>query len=169
LKIREQEFVMAAINALNPVNPVKVRSAWAPPAPARAARAVSVAMPAVRQDMHFGVYKAFAGCWAALYAVFAGTFIESPYTMYLITVAMLTGVMFFGLPYVLSRVGAPATPAGSFLDFLRGRVDTIYGPVSGMEALTQVIMVPVALTLGAIVISSVVHFEADAVYMLYAF
>lgn len=162
---------MVAINALNPANPVKVRSAWAPPAPARAARAVPLAIPAVREDMHFGVYKAFAACWAALFAVFAGTFIESPYTIYLITIAIMAGVMFFGLPYVLSRVGAPATPlaTGSFLDFLRGRVDTIYGPVSGMEALTQVLMVPVALTLGAIVISSVVHFEADAVYMLYAF
>jgi hypothetical protein len=39
------------------------------------------------------------------------------------------------------------------MDFLRARVDTLYGPVNGFEALVQVILVPAALILGGTAMS----------------
>ncbi len=129
----------------------------------------SAAAATVHADIHPAVYKIFVACWAALFAVFAATFAESRYTMYLITVAVLNGAMFFGLPYVMSRVAPPSTRVGevSFAEFMRGKVETLTGAVSSWEALAQVITVPLALTLGALAISFIVHIEADHIHMLY--
>jgi len=159
---------MAMIDALHGA---EVRSAWSTPVQARAAKASAQARSVVYEDVHPGVYVAFVSCWASLLTVFAATFVESPATLFMIAICVAYAIMFFGVPYVLSRVGAGSRPVAnaSFLDFLRGEVDTLYGRVSGMEALTQVIMVPLALTLGGIAISLIVHFEATEIYMLYAF
>jgi hypothetical protein len=107
--------------------------------------------------MHKGVHAAYVACWAALFGIFALTFAGSPYTMYMIAVAALNGVMFFGVPTVLSRVGPKKPSAPTLLDFLRGEFDTITGPVSGMEVLIQVITVPLALSFGAVAIAFIVH------------
>jgi len=130
-----------------------------------AARAVRAA---VHADLHPTVYKVFAGCWAALVAVFLATFAESPYTLYMLAVVVGTAIMFFGVPYVMSRL-TPRTAARqvSFGDFLLGQVQTLTGPVSGTEAVIQVLMVPVCLTLGALAIGFIVHLEADHIHMLY--
>jgi hypothetical protein len=130
-----------------------------------AARAVKAA---VHSDLHPGVYKLFAACWAALVGVFLATFAESPYTLYLLGVVIGTGVMYFGVPYVISRQTPQTKWANvSLSDFLRGQVQTLTGPVSGVEALTQVLMVPVCLTLGGIAIGFIVHLEADHIHTLY--
>lgn len=123
----------------------------------------------VHEDIHPGVYIAFVGCWAALIAVFVSTFAESPFTLFMLAVVIGYSIMFFGVPYVMSRVAPPQTRVGDvpFFAFLRGQVETLTGPVSGMEALTQVIMVPLALTLGGMAIGFIVHFEADHIHMLY--
>jgi hypothetical protein len=131
--------------------------------------AKKAAVPAVHDDIHPGVYVAFVGCWAALIAVFVSTFVESPFTLFMLGVVIVYAIMFFGVPYVMSRVAPPNTTVGGFpfLTFLRGKVQTLTGPVSSMEALAQVIMVPLALTLGALFISFIIHFEADHIHMLY--
>lgn len=133
----------------------------------RPARAFAV--PAVHEDIHPGVYKAFVGCWAALIAVFFATFAESPFTLFMLSVVTGYAIMFFGVPYVMSRVAPPATHVAdvSFFDFLRGEVETSSGRISGMEALMQVIIVPLALTLGGLAIGFIVHLEADHIHMLY--
>ena len=120
-------------------------------------------------DIHPGVYKAFVGCWAALIAVFVATFAESAYTLYMLGVVAGYAIMFFGVPYVMSRMAPPETSVGqaSFVQFLRGDVDTLYGRVSGIEALTQVLMVPAALLLGGLIIGNIVHLEADHIHTLY--
>jgi hypothetical protein len=131
--------------------------------------AARAAKAAVYGDIHPGVYKIFVGCWAALIAVFLATFAESPFTLFMLAVVIGYSLMFFGVPYVMSRVAPPETEMGkvAFLDFLRGRVQTLTGPVSGSEALMQVLMVPVALTLGSIAIGFIVHLEADHIHTLY--
>ena len=128
-----------------------------------------VAARAIHQDVHPGVYIAFVSCWAALFAVFLATFAESPFTIFMVTIGALTGVALFGVPYILSRVAPPSIGVAkvSFLQFLRDEVETCYGRVSGTEALIQVIMVPLALTLGALAISTIIHLEADHIHMLY--
>ena len=141
------------------------------PAAARLAKSAAhaAAKASAYGDIHPGVYKTFVGCWAALIAVFLATFAESPYTLYMLAVVIGYAIMFFGVPYVMSRMAPPDTTVGkaSFLQFLRGEVDTFTGHVSGAEALIQVIMVPLALTLGAIAIGTIVHIEADHIHMLY--
>ncbi len=121
-----------------------------------AADRIIVKAPAVQQEMHSGVYATLILCWTALVGIFALTFWGSPYAMYMVAVSTLTGVAYFALPIVLSRV-APKTCDVCFVDFLRGQVSTIYGPVSGFEALVQVIMVPASLTLGAVAIAFIVQ------------
>src|SRR4051812_30103835 len=131
-----------------------------------AARAVKTA---IHGDIHPGVYKLFVGCWAALIAVFVATFAESPFTMFMLAVVIGYAIMFFGVPYVMSRVAPPKTKVANvpLFDFLRGQVQTLTGPVAGIEALTQVLMVPVCLILGGIAIGFIVHLEADHIHTLY--
>src|ERR1043166_251219 len=128
-----------------------------------------IAARAVYADIHPGVYAGFVGCWAALIAVFVATFAESPFTLFMLAVVIGYAIMFFGVPYVMSRVAKPETNVGNvpFADFLRGQVQTLTGPVSSAEALMQVLMVPVCLTLGALAIGFIVHLEADHIHMLY--
>jgi hypothetical protein len=130
---------------------------------ARAVRGV------VHGDIHPAVYKLFTASWAALIAVFVATFAESPFTLFMLAVVIGYAIMFFGVPYVMSRQTQPETKVGKvpFADFMRGQVQTLTGPVSSYEALIQVLMVPVCLTLGAIAIGFIVHLEADHIHMLY--
>src|SRR5262245_66340128 len=53
------------------------------------------------QEFHRGVYAAFIACWAALFVVFALTFLASPFAMFMIAVGAFTGLMYFALPIVL--------------------------------------------------------------------
>jgi len=131
--------------------------------------AARVVRKAVHADLHPSVYKLFTASWAALIAVFVATFAESPFTLFMLAVVIGYAIMFFGVPYVMSRVAKPETNVGStsFADFLHGQVQTLTGPVSSAEALMQVLMVPVCLTLGALAIGFIVHLEADHIHMLY--
>jgi hypothetical protein len=131
--------------------------------------AKKAAIRAVHDDIHPGVYVAFVGCWAALIAVFVSTFVESPFTLFMLALVSVYAIMFFGVPYVMSRVAPPKTKVGGvpFRSFLRGKVQTLTGPIGSKEALAQVLMVPLALTLGALFISFIIHFEADHIHMLY--
>ena len=124
---------------------------------------------AVHADLHPTVYTLFTACWAALIAVFVATFAESPFTLFMLAVVTGYAIMFFGVPYVMSRQTEPETNVGKvpFADFLKGQVQTLTGPLSASEALMQVLMVPVCLTLGAIAIGFIVHLEADHIHMLY--
>jgi hypothetical protein len=124
---------------------------------------------ALHADLHPGVYKLFTASWAALIAVFVATFAESPFTLFMLAVVIGYAIMFFGVPYVMSRQTQPETKVGNvpFADFMRGQVQTLTGPVSSYEALAQVLMVPVCLALGALAIGFIVHLEADHIHMLY--
>src|SRR5262245_61430527 len=111
----------------------------------------------VREELHPGVYASFIFCWAALFGIFPLTFLRSPFPMFMIAVGAFTGLMYFSVPIVLGRV-RPATRAqGSFTEFLRGEFDTLTGPVRGSEALLHVILVPAALSLGAVAIGFIIQ------------
>jgi type IV secretory pathway VirB2 component (pilin) len=106
------------------------------------------------------VYATFIGCWAALVVVFWFTFAESPNAAFMVAISTALALMFFGVPIVLSRTGSqpPFTVRG--LDqFLRGRVQTLTGPVNGLDALVQIVVVPVCLTIGAIAISLIINLD----------
>jgi hypothetical protein len=151
---------------------VRAERVFSPPVPTRAkahARVAVRARPAAYADIPPVVFKVFVGCWALLMAVFFATFAESAFTLFMLAVCTGYAIMFFGVPYLMSRVAPPENRLSdvSMADFLRGKVQTLYGPVNGGEALLQVIMVPLALALGGIAIGFIVHLEADHIHMLY--
>jgi hypothetical protein len=80
-----------------------------------------------------------------------------------VVIGTFYALMFFGVPTVMSRMAPTRPRAGSLGSFLRGRFATIDGPISGSDALLQVILVPVALGLGGTAIGFIIH-AARAAY-----
>jgi hypothetical protein len=109
--------------------------------------------------LHPNVYKVAMVCWAGLLAVFWVTFWASASALFVVVVATGFALMFFGIPYIMSRMAAKnaVTPVpnapGTFGAFLRAPFGTLNGHLSGFEALVQVILVPLCLAVGAVAIS----------------
>lgn len=116
-----------------------------------------------RSAMHPGVYKLAVLCWAGLMAVFWVTFHVSTSASFMVAVGTVYACVFFGVPFVMIRMspGANAT-FPSFDEFLRGRFDTIHGPIAARDALLQVIMVPLALGLGGVAMGIIIHYARIA-------
>ncbi len=138
------------------VEPALAATAQAGPAEIHALAARTVA-PA---DMHPGVYKVALLCWAAFLGIFWLTFWFSANALFQVVISTFYATMFFGVPFVLNRIVRAHTPQrrlGEFSDFLRGRFDTIDGPISAFDALMQVILVPFLLTGGGMMIGFIIH------------
>ncbi len=131
--------------------PVTVR------APLRAAKAAKV----IYGDIPASVYGTFIFAWTALMTVFWFTFAESPNAAFMVAISTAFGIMFFGVPLVMSRMDHQPQPwAGPDLpQFLRGQVQTLTGPVNGFDALVQCLVVPVCLTIGAVAISVIINLD----------
>lgn len=107
--------------------------------------------PGVYADLVPGVYGAFIVSWICFMAIFLVTFASSATTMFMLGIVGVYAVMFFGVPIAMIRLGAKEKWQGpGLLTFMRAKVQTIYGPVGGLEALIQVILVPACLTVGGI-------------------
>jgi len=129
--------------------------ATTPPAKAKLS---AVMLPAIHDAMHPGVYKIALMCWAMFMGIFWITFAASANALFMVVVSTAYAVMFFGVPYVMSRMTPMKAPAGvALLDFLRGRFDTLYGPIGGMDALVQVILIPAALSAGGVAFAFIIH------------
>ena len=107
--------------------------------------------------MHRGVYKIALGCWAGFLAVFWVTFWMSANALFMVVIGTFYALMYFGVPVIMSRMAPTRPRPGSLAGFLRGRFATIDGPISGLDALLQVILVPVALGLGGIAIGIIIR------------
>jgi hypothetical protein len=124
----------------------------------RAERNVTQAVPSrIHADMHHGVYTALLGCWAVFLSLFWMTFMENSQTVFLMAFILAFTLVAFGLPVVMNRTGKylPGTE-GTLGAFLKSRVATIDGSVTGMEALIQVILVPACLTVGGVAIGLII-------------
>ena len=120
--------------------------------------ASAAASAIVHEDMHPGVYKAAVFSWAVFIGVFWLTFWASANALFMVAFSTIYAVVFFGVPVIMSRcVPNAAMREHGLAHFLRGKVDTLYGPVHAVEALAQVIMVPVALILGGTAIAFAIH------------
>lgn len=104
-------------------------------------------------DLHPGVVKIWLACWSGLFLVFLTTFSGTAHTIFQLAIVAAVGVAFFGLPILMSSIGKQAAGRGTLGDFLYSRFETGGGSLSGFETLVQVIMVPLALLLGALCIS----------------
>ena len=98
--------------------------------------------------LHPQVFVLFAGTYAAILValwLFFGTDVNA---MIALVVSTTYFAMYFGVPFVMLRMAGRATPPArpdSFATFLRGKVDTNTGPVSGWGAVAQLLTIPVGL------------------------
>jgi hypothetical protein len=114
----------------------------------------------VYADVPPSVYGTFIACWTALIAVFWFTFAESPNAAFMVAISTAFGIMFFGVPIVMNRLGYRQPWSGPGLaDFLRGKVQTLTGSVNGFDAFVQITVVPVCLTIGAVMISFIIDLD----------
>jgi len=114
--------------------------------------------PGVYADLTPSVYGALILCWVCFMSISWVTFAASPPTMFLLLMIAIFGLMFFGAPIAMSRWAAQERWSDPGLNaFIRAKVDTLYGPVSGLEALIQVVLIPACLTIGGIGIAFAVE------------
>ncbi|HXR95339.1 MAG TPA: hypothetical protein VN718_05635 [Rhizomicrobium sp.] len=136
------------------------------PAPVTRTETVALATAAAAGEnaMHPDVYKAAILCWVGFLMVFWVTFWMSAEALFMVAIGTVYGIMAIGVPYMMSRVG-PKRPAPTFglREFTRRKFNTLYGPVEGFDALLQVIMVPLLLSIGGIAIGIAIH-AARAAY-----
>jgi hypothetical protein len=107
--------------------------------------------------MHPGVYKIALLCWAGFLSVFWVTFWVSANALFMVVIGTFYALMFFGVPIVMSRMAHTRPRALSLDAFLRGRFATFNGPVSGLDALLQVVLVPLCLGAGGIAIGTIIR------------
>jgi hypothetical protein len=119
----------------------------------------------VPQDLSHGhlcdlppcVHGLTLGVWAVFFLVLWVTFWSSGNALFMIAVSTTYGAVFFGVPAIMARMHPERPRAHStVIQFLRGRFTTLYGPVSGADALVQILIVPVAITVGAIAIGIII-------------
>lgn len=116
-----------------------------------------------RSQMHPAVFKLALLCWILLLAIFWVTFAMSANALFVVAIGTVYATVFFSVPYIMSRIGGfSRTSSISLGDFLRGRFETLYGPIGGREALMQVILVPFCVGLGSIAIGFIIHAARSA-------
>lgn len=108
--------------------------------------------------MHPHVYRIALACWACFLAVFWVTFWVSSNALFQVVIGTVYAVMFFGVPYEMSRIyPGKCSSDVSIWQFLSSPFKTLTGTMRGYEAVLQVIMVPLLLTIGGSVIGIIVH------------
>ncbi|MDE2475605.1 MAG: hypothetical protein KGO48_11200 [Alphaproteobacteria bacterium] len=111
----------------------------------------ATAAPGVYADLVPSLYGALIVSWVSFLAIFVVTFASSATTMFMLALDGVYALMFFGVPLAMIRLGANERWQGpSLASFVRAKVQTLYGPVGGLDALIQVILVPACLTIGGI-------------------
>jgi hypothetical protein len=116
------------------------------------------ATPEVEAVMHPHIYRIALVCWLCFLAVFWVTFWPSSNALFQVVIATAYAVIFFGVPYQMSRIfPGKRTAEKSIWQFLSEPFRTRTGTMKGYEVLLQVIMVPVLLTLGGSVIGMVIR------------
>ena len=108
--------------------------------------------------MHPHVYRIALACWACFLAVFWATFWVSSNALFQVVIGTVYAVMFFGVPYEMSRIyPGKRTANRTIWQFLVAPFATRTGTMRGYEALLQVILVPVLLTIGGTAIGVIIH------------
>ena len=103
----------------------------------------------VEVAMHPNVYRLALLCWLCFMTVFWVTFWVSSNALFQVVIGTVYAVMFFGVPYEMSRIfPGKRTANKSIWRFMAEPFGTRTGTMRGYEAMLQVIMVPLLLTLG---------------------
>ena len=105
------------------------------------------ATPAIA-DVASGVARLVVASYAALILVFFALFATSALAAFSIVVCAFYVAMFFGVPRIFLAVEAAPGRRPSFDRFMRVGMDTLTGRTGGRDALIQMLIVPVLVTLG---------------------
>ena len=113
--------------------------------------------------MHPHVYRVALLCWLCFLAVFWATFWTSSNALFQVVIGTVYAAMFFGVPYEMSRIYPGDRMKGrSFWRFMGKPFHASTGTMLGYEALLQVILVPVLLTIGGTAIGIIIHMARAA-------
>lgn len=98
--------------------------------------------PGPFQDIPKGIWIMFLSAWALLFTLFFLFFTTTSAAAFVVTIAMLFGLMAFGLPAVMAAQGrCEGHECGRI-------VHTRTGPLSVAAAGTQIVLIPVAAVIG---------------------
>lgn len=121
-------------------------------------RPTAAVAPSIESVMHPHVYRIALACWACLLAVFWATFWVSSNALFQVVIGTVYAVIFFGVPYEMSRIyPGKRTSAKSLWQFMAEPFRSRTGTMQGYEALLQVVLVPVVLTIGGTAIGVIIH------------
>lgn len=109
---------------------------------------VLLAPAAAAPDVPAAVGRMIVAAYAALLGVFFALFARSPAAFFAIAVCAVFMTAFFTVPRLFFAVEAGAERRPSLARFMRVGLDTPTGRCGGGEALVQMLIVPVLLTVG---------------------
>jgi hypothetical protein len=135
-------------NAVAAVWPTAAVENMAAPAAAQAAEEAPFAATPAMADVPSAVGGLIVGSYVALILVFFGLFANSPVALFSITICAFFVAMFFAVPRIFLSIEAAPQRRPSFDRFMRTGLQTLTGRTGGGDALLQMLIVPVLLTLG---------------------
>ena len=150
-----------------PITDAQVAAAWpatleglvlaeAPIAEAAAAPALLHTMPTPAvPDVAPGVGGLILTAYLGLLAVFFTLFAGSPAALFAVCVSASFVAIFFTVPRIFLAVEADKSRRPTLDGFMARGIDTFTGHSSGRDALVQILIVPVLLTLGLLVMGIV--------------
>jgi hypothetical protein len=106
-------------------------------------------------DVAPGVGGLIVAAFAGLLGVFFAFFARSPEALFAITICAFFVATFFTVPRLFLAVEADPSRRPTLDAFLAKGLDTLTGRSSGRDALVQMLIVPVFLTLGLLAIGIV--------------
>lgn len=134
-------------NAVAAVWPTAAVEGRAAPPKAEAEAAPFGATPAMA-DVPTGVARLIVGPYAVLIGVFFALFANSELAAFSIAICAFFVAMYFGVACIFLAVEAAPGHRPSFARFMRTGIDTMTGRSTGRNALIQMLIVPVLVTMG---------------------
>lgn len=122
----------------------------------------AAAKPLVETVMHPHAYRIALVCWLCFLAVFWVTFWVSSNALFQVVIGTAYAVMFFGVPYEMSRIYPGKRARRSIWQFLAEPFQTQTGTMPGYEALLQMVLVPILLTIGGSAIGIIIRSARSA-------
>jgi hypothetical protein len=145
--MKHQRLSTARGNAVAAVWPTAAVEGRAALAAAQAEEAPFAATPAMA-DVPTGVSRLIVAPYAALILVFFALFANSALATFSIVVCAFFVGMYFGVARIFLAVEAAPGRRPSLSRFMRVGIDTLTGRSGGRDALIQMLIVPVLVTLG---------------------
>lgn len=151
--LKKDSYDRIATPAVWPSGPqvVHLPMAWADDAEAeqKAQAVASFAPTPAAPDLPTSVGIMLLASYGLLIFAFGLASVASAYSLYAISISALFVAIFFAVPRIFLAVEPKSRPRPSFDRFMRDGMETLTGHSKGRDALVQILIVPVFLTLGA--------------------